>query len=149
MFNRMGQFILQFTKPVTATATTINNNPSAPPTTTVPFDPCGICYNRATQQIIVADGENHCLQVFLSNGKHVQTIGGKGNQDGSKFDTPLGIGCGGDGSIVVADRQSWSVVILERRGKFVGKFGLTHPRGVAVDSGGLIYVTDKSSVQIY
>ena len=63
--------------------------------------------------LVVADGDNHRVQVLrYSDGAHVRTIGSKGSDNG-QFNYPSAIAIDSDGRIVVADTWNDRVQVLE------------------------------------
>lgn len=65
--------------------------------------PVDISINSFNSQIIVADSNNHRIQIFESDGKFLKTFGRQGNRD-SQFDSVSGIFIDTMSNIFVVDR---------------------------------------------
>ena len=65
--------------------------------------PVDISINNFNSQIIVADSNNHRIQIFESDGKFLKTFGRQGNRD-SQFDSVSGIFIDSMSNIFVVDR---------------------------------------------
>lgn len=89
---------------------------------------------------------------------HIMTLYGYGNSDAEQLRTPDGIAVDEDGNIIVADSGHSRIMVFDRNGKFVLKFGkkgtkkteMMFPLGVAAHKG-RIYVVSmiQSKLQIY
>ena len=103
--------------------------------------------------VYVADGLNHRIQKFSSNGIFIKKWGTFGTGDG-QFRYPHGIAEGSDGKIYVADNHRLQRFTPE--GMFVSKLGtegsadgqFRYPKGVASESNGSIYVVDGGQHRI-
>ncbi len=61
----------------------------------------------------VADGSNHRVQVFRSNGMFVPVRGSQGYAGDGQFSDPAGIACGpASGSVYVAEWSNHRVQVL-------------------------------------
>ena len=101
-------------------------------------------------EIVVADSNNHRVQVFDSNGTFFRLFG----QDGvnaEEFKYPIGIAINKDRNIFVADSNNRRIQILSWEGRHLGSFGgrggsldsqLSYPGGLSLDSTGNVIVTD-------
>jgi len=97
--------------------------------------------------LVVADGQNHRIQVFrYIDGAHMRTIGGRGKGNG-QLNGPWGIAFDGAGHIIVSECDGHRVQVLRysdgahvitigSRGSGNGQFN--SPRGIAVDGEGNI-----------
>ena len=103
-------------------------------------------------EILVADCENHRVQVFDSNGTFLRSFGHKGeNAGGSKY--PFGIAINKDRNIFVADKNNHRIQILSWEGRHLGSFGgkgsldsqLSNPWGLSLDSTGNVIVADTGN----
>ena len=65
--------------------------------------PVDISINNFNSQIIVADSNNHRIQIFESDGRFLKTFGRQGNRD-SQFDSVSGIFIDSMSNIFVVDR---------------------------------------------
>jgi len=109
--------------------------------------PHAILFDR-DGRLLVGDRENNRIQVFDTQGKHLETWTESG--------APYGLSLGGDGSILVADGRANQVIQLDsggkrlaawgRKGTRAGEFDLPHT--LCVDSHGDLYVTDINGKRI-
>jgi len=107
--------------------------------------------------LVVADGQNHRIQVFCYiDGAHLRTIGGRGKGKG-QLNEPWGIAFDGAGHIIVSERDGHRVQVLRysdgahvitigSRGSRNGQF--IEPRGIAVDGEGNIAVFDHGNARV-
>lgn len=107
-------------------------------------EPSGIATN-ATNDIIIADTNNHRLEVFDGSGIFkYEIVGGQVDCD-LVYPNRLAV-CRSTGDIVVTERSpTHQVQVFDRCGNFLRRFGgrvLQHPRGVAVDVHGRIVVVE-------
>uniref|UniRef100_A0A1I8IU91 Tripartite motif-containing protein 2 n=1 Tax=Macrostomum lignano TaxID=282301 RepID=A0A1I8IU91_9PLAT len=104
-------------------------------------EPSGVAVN-AQQEIIVADTNNHRIQVFSVTGQLRFHFGENGRREG-QFTYPNRVAVHrATGNIVVTERSpTHQVQVYTRLGEFIRKFGsdvLQHPRGVCVDRDGRV-----------
>ena len=100
-------------------------------------------------EILVADFDNHRIQVLDSDGTFMKSFGRKGQNLG-EFNGPHGIAINKDRNIFVAERNNQRVQILSWEGRYLGSFGgkgsldsqLFKPRGLSLDSNGNVIVAD-------
>ena len=122
------------------------------------FDsPNGVTVDSA-DRIIVADANNHRIQIFDSAGSHIQSFGSLGSADG-QFSTPRGVTVDSADRIIVADRDNSRIQIFDSSGSHIQSFGsfgsadgqFDFPVGVTVDSAGRIIVSDlgNNRIQIF
>ncbi|GFR26853.1 RING finger protein nhl-1 [Trichonephila clavata] len=105
--------------------------------------------------IVVADSNNHRVQVFTSSGKFIQQFGSYGSADG-EFDCLAGITVNRIGQYIVSDRYNHRLQVFDPNGRFIRAFGcegrmdgkFSYPWGVATDNLGFIYVCDKENHRI-
>jgi len=107
-------------------------------------EPSGIATN-AMNDIIIADTNNHRLEVFDGSGLFkYEIVGGQTDCD-LVYPNRLAV-CRTTGDIVVTERSpTHQVQVFDRCGNFKRRFGsrvLQHPRGVAVDMHGRIVVVE-------
>ena len=110
--------------------------------------PWGIAVNEKNE-IVVADRDNHRIQVFSSNGTHLRSFGRQGDQQG-EFNRPTGIAFHND-KIIVVDGLNHHVQLFSDQGEYLGQFGgvgnLDHqfkfPHGLSINSDGNIIVADS------
>ena len=113
--------------------------------------PMGVAVG-AGDEIVVADCDNHRVQVFDSNGTFLRSFGRKGENDG-EFNYPAGIAINKDRQIFVADRNNHRIQIFSWEGRHLGSFGgkgsldsqLLNPRGLSLDSTANIIVADAGN----
>mmetsp|Transcript_23048 Transcript_23048/g.46621 ORF Transcript_23048/g.46621 Transcript_23048/m.46621 type:complete len:365 (-) Transcript_23048:36-1130(-) len=105
--------------------------------------------------IVIADCDNHRVQVFDASGALLRTFGRYGSGDGElKF--PNGVGIDAEGNIIVADCDNDRLVVFDKVGDFVGTLGergskagqFCHPVGVTVSSDGRIIVADGDNNRV-
>jgi len=107
--------------------------------------------------LVVSDGENHCIQVLrYIDGAHLRTIGSRGAGNG-QFNCPWGIAFDGAGHIIVSENEGHRVQVLRysdgahvrtigRRGSGDGSFNCA--KGIAVDGAGNIAVHDCGNARV-
>ena len=103
-------------------------------------------------EIVVADRDNHRVQVFDSNGTFLRFFGREGKNAG-EFNFPFGIAINKDRNIFVADTNNHRIQIFSWEGWHLGSFGgqgsldsqLNHPWGLSLDSTGNVIVADSDN----
>ena len=111
-------------------------------------NPMGVAVT-AKDEILVADNQNHRVQVFDSNGTFLRSFGHKGENAG-EFKNPTGIAINKDRNILVSECYNHRVQILSWEGRHLGSFGgkgcldsqLSYPWGLSLDSTGNVIVAD-------
>ena len=111
-------------------------------------EPMGVAVT-AKDEILVADNQNHRVQVFDSNGTFLRSFGHKGENAG-EFKNPTGIAINKDRNILVSECYNHRVQILSWEGRHLGSFGgkgsldsqLSYPWGLSLDSTGNVIVAD-------
>ena len=106
-------------------------------------------------EIVVADSNNHRVQVFDSNGTFLRSFGHKGENAG-EFIYPTGIAVNKHRQIFVADSDNHRIQILSWEGRHLNSFGdkgsldsqLSDPWGLSLDSTGNIVVADAGNKRI-
>jgi tripartite motif-containing protein 71 len=115
--------------------------------------PIGVAVNTLNNQILVADSNNHRIQVFESDGKFVKSFGKKGKRD-SQFDSVSGIFIDQMSNIFVADRLNHRIQMFDRYCRFVRSIGfgngsspgeLNYPWGICVSRLSEIFICDKEN----
>ena len=104
--------------------------------------------------IYVADSNNHRIQVFDLEGKHIRSWGSQGSETG-EFENPVGVFVH-EGRVYVTDRDNFRVQVFDIEGKFVHEWSIleygepSSSLGISgiVVHGGLVYVTGRGSQQI-
>ena len=114
-------------------------------------NPMGVAVT-AKDEVVVADNQNHRVQVFDSNGTFLSSFGHKGGNAG-EFKNPTGIAIDKDGNILVSEYYNHRVQILSWEGRHLGSFGgkgsldsqLSYPWGLSLDSTGNVIVADAGN----
>ena len=114
-------------------------------------NPMGVAVT-AKDEAVVADNQNHRVQVFDSNGTFLRSFGRKGENAG-EFKNPTGIAINKDRNILVSENHNHRVQILSWEGRHLGSFGgqgsldsqLSNPWGLSLDSTGNIIVADTGN----
>ena len=114
--------------------------------------PIGVALNQFNSQIIIADSNNHRIQIFELDGRFVKNFGHHGRRDG-QFDSVTGIFVDSMANIFVVDRMNHRVQLFDRYCRFVRTIGagngsapgeLNHPWGIAVSM-----ISESKKVFIY
>ncbi|XP_035222381.1 RING finger protein nhl-1-like isoform X2 [Stegodyphus dumicola] len=116
--------------------------------------PRGVCVGP-DNTIVVADSNNHRVQVFNSSGKFIQEFGSYGSSEG-EFDCLAAVTVNRIGQYIVSDRYNHRLQVFDPNGRFIRAFGcegrmegkFSYPWGVATDNLGFIYVCDKENHRI-
>jgi len=111
----------------------------------------------STNRILVADFNNHRIQIFDSAGNHIQSFGSFGSGNG-QFSYPADITTDSADRIIVADYGNNRIQIFDTAGNHIQSFGslgsgngqFSLPSGVAVDSTDRILVADANHrIQVF
>ena len=96
--------------------------------------PVGVAFDKNGKNIIVADRDNHRIQIYSrKNGKFLKKFGSEGSKEG-QFNGPCGISVDANGRIIVTDWNNHRIQVFSSDGRFLFKFGdqsgdkLKHPR---------------------
>jgi len=123
------------------------------------FDnPVGVAVDRKRNRVYVVDSKAHHVQILDLEGKKLDTIGERGEEEG-QFNFPTYCAVDGEGSLYVVDTANARVEVFDAKGEVVGTFGslgtglgqFVRPKGIAVDRWGIIYVVDAAfnNVQLF
>lgn len=112
--------------------------------------PTGLAYDPFSRQLYVVDTAAHQILVFSADGKHLASIGQRGNGDG-EFNFPTMIWRDAERRLYVTDSLNFRIQMFDAQGRFLGRFGrhgdgtgdLSRPKGVATDHFGHVYVIDS------
>jgi len=114
-------------------------------------EPSGVAVN-AQNDIIVADTNNHRIQIFDREGRFKFQFGEVGKRDGQLLYPNRVAVVKTSGDIIVTERSpTHQIQIYNQYGQFVRKFGaniLQHPRGVCVDNKGRIIVVECKVMRV-
>lgn len=114
-------------------------------------EPSGVAVN-AQNDIIVADTNNHRIQIFDKEGRFKFQFGEVGKRDGQLLYPNRVAVVKTSGDIIVTERSpTHQIQIYNQYGQFVRKFGaniLQHPRGVCVDNKGRIIVVECKVMRV-
>ncbi|CAG0879687.1 unnamed protein product [Cyprideis torosa] len=114
-------------------------------------EPSGVAVN-AQNDIIVADTNNHRIQIFDKEGRFKFQFGECGKRDGQLLYPNRVAVVRPSGDIVVTERSpTHQIQIYNQYGQFCRKFGaniLQHPRGVTVDNKGRIIVVECKVMRV-
>jgi len=114
-------------------------------------EPSGVAVN-ALDDIIVADTNNHRIQIFDREGRFKFQFGECGKRDGQLLYPNRVSVVKATGNIVVTERSpTHQIQIFNQYGQFVRKFGaniLQHPRGITVDNMGRIVVVECKVMRV-
>ncbi|KAL7673092.1 hypothetical protein ACOME3_007964 [Neoechinorhynchus agilis] len=115
-------------------------------------EPSGIAVN-ANDDILVADTNNHRIQVFSKEGHFIYQFGECGKRDGQLLYPNRVTVYKPTGEVIITERSpTHQVQVFSREGKFIRKFGsdvLQHPRGVCVDNRGNIIVVECKVMRVF
>jgi DNA-binding beta-propeller fold protein YncE len=133
-------------------------------------DPMAVTVDSSTHEVYVAEGDegNNRIQKFTSDGTFITKWGSYGSGDG-QFNDPGGVAVDSSGDVYVADRYNNRIQKFQLANPcpagttqitsgicFITKWGtygsgdgqFNDPGGVAVDSSGDVYVTDRGNNRI-
>ncbi len=114
-------------------------------------EPSGVAVN-AQNDIIVADTNNHRIQIFDKEGRFKFQFGECGKRDSQLLYPNRVAVVRTSGDIIVTERSpTHQIQIYNQYGQFVRKFGaniLQHPRGVTVDNKGHIIVVECKVMRV-
>ena len=106
------------------------------------------CFNNPTDlelddtgKLYVADEKNGRIQVLTPQGQHIRSIP-------SSHPVSVAIHMG---MVYSTDWESHRVLVFKLTGEFVASFGegtLFHPKGIAIDENGFVYVSDSRSTVV-
>ena len=114
-------------------------------------NPLGVAVT-AKDEVVLADNQNHRVQVFDNNGTFLRSFGHKGKNAG-EFENPTGIAIDKDRNIFVSECYNHRVQILSWEGRHLGSFGgkgsldsqLSNPWGLSLDRTGNVIVADSGN----
>lgn len=114
-------------------------------------EPSGVAVN-AQNDIIVADTNNHRIQIFDKEGRFKFQFGECGKRDGQLLYPNRVAVVQASGDIIVTERSpTHQIQLYNQYGQFVRKFGaniLQHPRGVTVDNKGRIVIVECKVMRV-
>nr|XP_057922824.1 tripartite motif-containing protein 2-like isoform X2 [Doryrhamphus excisus] len=101
--------------------------------------------------ILIADSNNQCVQIFSNQGEFRSRFGVRGRSAG-QLQRPTGVAVHPSGDIIIADYDNKWVSIFSSDGKFKAKLGsgrLMGPKGVTVDRNGHVIVVDNKACTVF
>ncbi|KAH3835321.1 brain tumor protein-like isoform X2 [Dreissena polymorpha] len=114
-------------------------------------EPSGVAVN-AQNDIVVADTNNHRIQIFDKEGRFKFQFGECGKRDGQLLYPNRVAAVKTSGDIIVTERSpTHQIQVYNQYGQFVRKFGaniLQHPRGVAIDNKGRIIIVECKVMRV-
>lgn len=114
-------------------------------------EPSGVAVTTHND-IVVADSNNHCIQIFDRQCRFKRQFGEYGKRDGQLLCPNRVAVARRTGDIVVTERSpAHQIQVYTQDGQFVRKFGATilqHPRGVAVDNRGRMVVVESKVMRV-
>lgn len=114
-------------------------------------EPSGVAVN-AQNDIIVADTNNHRIQIFDKEGRFKFQFGECGKRDGQLLYPNRVAAVKSSGDIIVTERSpTHQIQVYNQYGQFVRKFGaniLQHPRGVAIDNKGRVIIVECKVMRV-
>ena len=114
-------------------------------------EPSGVAVTEAGD-LVVADTNNHRIQVFHPDGRFKFSFGECGKRDGQLLYPNRVAVNKKTGDIVITERSpTHQIQVYNQYGQFLAKFGATilqHPRGVTVDSKGRIIVVECKVMRV-
>ncbi|OUC41120.1 b-box zinc finger [Trichinella nativa] len=114
-------------------------------------EPSGVTVN-SLNDIIVADTNNHRIQIFDKDGRFKFQFGECGKRDGQLLYPNRVAVNRATGDIIVTERSpTHQIQVYNQYGQFIRKFGaniLQHPRGVTVDYKGRIVVVECKVMRV-
>ncbi|CAA9996035.1 unnamed protein product [Nesidiocoris tenuis] len=115
-------------------------------------EPSGVAVN-GQDNIIVADTQNHRIQVFDLEGRFKFKFGASGQDDGSfSFPNRVAVDQTYNDIIVTERYPTCQIQIYNQYGMFIRKFGteiLSHPRGITVDNKGRIILVECKVMLVF
>lgn len=114
-------------------------------------DPSGIAIDKPARRIYVSDRHGHMIYVMDQRGKLLRKLGSRGGGTRpQEFRFPTGIAVAGS-EVFVLDAGNKRIQVLDTGGHFLRAMDLAYAdrrTGLAVGSGGNIYISDSSLDQI-
>jgi len=110
------------------------------------FRPSALAVDREGR-IYVADMRKHCVVVFNKEGVVLRTFNGEGT-----LSQPMGVALDAAGCVYVADWGNDRVVVFNAEGQVLRTLGqghLHHPKHVAVDANGSVFVPQKNLISVF
>ncbi len=117
--------------------------------------PVGVTVNQRGE-VVVTECIGHCVSVFSTSGKRLQSFGKQGSDQG-QFNNPHAVAVDGEENILVADSNNHRIQKFTAQGEFLtavgtrgsGHLQFIHPIGIAVSaSNGRVYVVENENNRI-
>lgn len=112
-------------------------------------NPYFVCENRTNQNICVSDLDKKLIVLTSSGEVRFNYEGVQSARKTSRFD-PRGIGCDGQGNILVADVENDAIHLLRSNGEFVthklsSVSPISQPWGICVDSQNRVWGVERNN----
>ena len=120
------------------------------------FDsPNGVAITSDNNYILIADRDNHRIQMFTMEGEFARSVGEEGTGQ-FQFDGPAGIAVHPSGLVFISDEYNHRIQVLHPDLSFSHMFGskgsgpgqFDGPDDIACDSSGIVYVTDYDNHRV-
>jgi len=118
--------------------------------------PIGVNITPSAPHIMVADSNNHRIQIFEADGRFLRAIGSHGKRDG-QFDVVSDIAVDAMANMYVSDRHNHRLQVFDRYGRFVRMLGsgpgsapgqLNFPWGISINRFSEVFVCDKENDRV-
>ena len=107
--------------------------------------PQDIAFDRESNEIYVSENGLNRISVFNSKGEKLRHFGNPENASTIRFNDPHGIHIY-DKYILVSAESVDGIMVYDTSGKYLTSItGFLHPRGIASDENGLIYICEFSN----
>lgn len=116
--------------------------------------PCGIAID-IEDRLIIADRDNHRVQIFRLDGSFILSIGSYGSCEG-KFDSPRHVSVTSNNDILVSDSNNFRIQRFDRDGNYLSLLGsrgvnegqFLCPSGLCTDTEDNLVVADFKNLNV-
>ena len=117
------------------------------------FDPLDIAVHPHSNKVYVTEASNARVQILNEDLTFCSTFGSRGSGNG-QFQWPCGISFDSTGNVYVADSDNHRIQVFTANGEYIRQFGkrgneLEIPRGIAIDSNDIVYVSANHRISIF
>lgn len=117
--------------------------------------PTGLAYDSQRSRLYVTDSALHQVLVFAPDGRHLDSIGARGNGEGM-FNFPVEVDLDAEGNLYVLDALNALVQVFDPAGNHLRQFGergtalgsFQIPKSLAISPSGHIYITDSMAHRV-